>query len=66
MPNNPDKCLVSMGNYIFKANSLVEELKLDAMDINSDHDFGKNIIPNMLHKGKKFIFMIFHQILSPA
>ena len=66
MPNNPDKCLVSMGNYIFKANSLVEELKLDAMDINSDHDFGKNIIPNMLHKGKKVYIYDFSSNTFPG
>ena len=53
MPNDPTKCLVSMGNYIFKAKSLVEELKEDALDINSDHDFGKNVIPNMLNRGRK-------------
>lgn len=53
MPNDSSKCLVSMGNYIFKAKSLVEELKEDALDINSDHDFGKNVIPNMLNRGRK-------------
>ncbi len=57
MPNDPTKCLVSMGNYIFKADQLIEELTLDAKDDNSEHDFGKNIIPNMLSKGKKvFIY----------
>ncbi len=53
IPNDPSKCLVSMGNYVFKADSLVQELKLDAADENSSHDFGKNIIPNMLKKGMK-------------
>lgn len=57
MPNNPNKCLVSMGNYIFKAEQLIEELIEDAKDENSEHDFGKNVIPNMLQKGKKvFIY----------
>lgn len=57
MPNNPNKCLVSMGNYIFKAEQLIEELTEDAKDENSEHDFGKNVIPNMLQKGKKvFIY----------
>ncbi len=57
MPNDPSKCLVSMGNYIFKTEALVSELEEDAKDLNSSHDFGKNIIPNMLLKDKKiFIY----------
>ncbi|MCD8024844.1 MAG: glucose-1-phosphate adenylyltransferase [Candidatus Gastranaerophilales bacterium] len=53
MPNDPSRCLVSMGNYIFKADSLVKELKEDSLDLNSEHDFGKNIIPNMLKNGSR-------------
>ncbi len=53
MPNDPTKCLVSMGNYIFKADKLVEELTEDSKNEASEHDFGKNIIPNMLKKGKE-------------
>ena len=53
IPGDENKCLASMGNYIFNVDSLIEELKLDAKDNNSKHDFGKNIIPNMLKKGKK-------------
>lgn len=53
IPNDPTKCLASMGNYIFKAKELVKALKLDAVDENSSHDFGKNVIPNMLKSGKK-------------
>ncbi len=53
IPGNPDMCLVSMGNYIFEPEKLVEELEIDAKDSNSDHDFGKNIIPNMLKNNSK-------------
>lgn len=53
IPGDPTKCLASMGNYIFNSANLVEELKKDALDINSSHDFGKNIIPNMLNDGAK-------------
>ncbi len=51
MPNNPEMALASMGNYIFDANILVEELLKDASDPTSVHDFGKNIITNMVTKG---------------
>lgn len=66
MPNDPTKCLVSMGNYIFKSKSLVEELKEDALDINSDHDFGKNIIPNMLKGGRKVYIYDFSSNTFPG
>ncbi len=53
IPNDPSKCLASMGNYIFEPDKLIEELKKDAADETSSHDFGKNIIPNMLKNGSK-------------
>ena len=52
-PKKPKSNLASMGIYVFKWSVLKEYLKNDAKDENSDHDFGKNIIPNMLNDGKK-------------
>ena len=42
-----------MGIYIFNADLLVETLKEDANDQNSDHDFGGNIIPKLLADDKR-------------
>ncbi len=53
LPNDPSRCLASMGNYIFNPDKLLEELELDAQDEKSSHDFGKNIIPNMLKNNSK-------------
>ena len=52
IPGHPDLCLASMGNYIFEAEELINEVVEDAKDENSSHDFGKNIIPKMLADGK--------------
>lgn len=52
IPGQPDMALVSMGNYIFGAQQLVELLKTDAASAKSQHDFGKNILPGMLAAGK--------------
>ena len=52
-PKNPKSNLASMGNYIFKWDVLREYLIADENDPNSDNDFGKNIIPNLLKDGKK-------------
>jgi glucose-1-phosphate adenylyltransferase len=51
IPGRPDMALVSMGNYLFRTDSLVEKLEHDAKDPNSSHDFGKDIIPKALGEG---------------
>lgn len=51
MPGKPDIALASMGIYVFKTADLFEHLRADAADPNSDHDFGKNIIPNIVKHG---------------
>ena len=52
-PKNPDSNLASMGIYIFTASVLKKALIEDAKDPNSDHDFGGNIIPNLLREQKR-------------
>ena len=52
-PKNPKSNLASMGNYIFKWSVLRKYLIEDELDPNSDNDFGKNIIPNLLKDGCK-------------
>lgn len=47
-PANPKSNLASMGIYIFDWNVLRKALVEDYKDENSDYDFGKNIIPNLL------------------
>ena len=48
----PDRSLASMGIYIFNADLLAGELKEDARDYASSHDFGKDIIPDSIGKHK--------------
>ncbi|MBF0426945.1 MAG: glucose-1-phosphate adenylyltransferase [Magnetococcales bacterium] len=51
IPDMPGFALASMGIYIFSAPALIAELRLDAKNPNSSHDFGKDIIPGMVSKG---------------
>ncbi len=51
MPGKPDVSLASMGIYVFNAKFLFDELKRDAEDPNSNHDFGKDIIPYIVKNG---------------
>ncbi len=48
IPAEPSKIFASMGIYLFNANVLLEELETDARSASSGHDFGKNVIPQML------------------
>jgi glucose-1-phosphate adenylyltransferase len=41
LPERPDTALASMGIYLFEAEFLYEELRADARDRSSGHDFGK-------------------------
>ena len=54
-PANPRSTLASMGIYIFSWPRLRELLVADMADPNSDHDFGKNIIPTLLNAGDKLV-----------
>ena len=49
MPDDPTRCLASMGIYVFNTNFLFDELCRDATDEKSSHDFGKNIIPSLIN-----------------
>lgn len=51
MPGHPDMSLASMGIYIFNAKYLYRELERDMADPDSDHDFGKDIIPHAVRNG---------------
>lgn len=50
-PNKPKSNKASMGVYIFNWKILKKFLIEDSRDENSHHDFGKNIIPNLLNSG---------------
>jgi glucose-1-phosphate adenylyltransferase len=48
MPDDPTHCLASMGIYVFTARPMYELLCQDATRADSDHDFGKSIIPGLI------------------
>jgi glucose-1-phosphate adenylyltransferase len=50
IPEDPSKAFASMGIYIFNTKFLYEQLIRDAGDKKSTHDFGKDIIPYIIHK----------------
>ena len=54
-PPQPKSNLASMGIYCFSWHELRHYLVEDEKDTDSQNDFGKNIIPNMLRDGKKMV-----------
>jgi glucose-1-phosphate adenylyltransferase len=59
MPGDPNHFLASMGIYVFTARLMYEILCQDATRSDSNHDFGKDIIPGMLasHRVHAFRFL---------
>ena len=51
IPGKPDRALASMGIYAFSADFLYSELQRDHDDPKSSHDFGKDVIPNLVSRG---------------
>ncbi|MHC4267738.1 MAG: glucose-1-phosphate adenylyltransferase [Planctomycetota bacterium] len=54
-PNNPEATFVSMGIYLFNTTTLVKAIIDDAKH-DTNHDFGKNIIPDMIHSKRVYAY----------
>lgn len=52
IPGDPTRISASMGIYLFNTQVLWNELEMDSKNLLSEHDFGKNVIPQMI-KGKR-------------
>ena len=49
MPGDENRALVSMGIYLFSTAALIKILKNDHERKDSSHDFGRDIIPQLIH-----------------
>ncbi|MDD4908971.1 MAG: glucose-1-phosphate adenylyltransferase [Candidatus Omnitrophica bacterium] len=59
IPGSKDKIYASMGIYLFNTSILEEELIEDNKNSDSKHDFGKDILPDMVKKGRKVVMYDF-------
>ena len=55
-PGRPDRALVSMGNYVFDTDVLVEALHKDAADEASRHSMGGDIIPALVRERTAYVY----------
>ncbi|MBF0478497.1 MAG: glucose-1-phosphate adenylyltransferase [Candidatus Omnitrophica bacterium] len=53
IPNTKDKISASMGIYLFNRDILEKELEIDAALETSQHDFGRDVIPQMIKNKRK-------------
>jgi glucose-1-phosphate adenylyltransferase len=53
IPGRPDVCLANMGVYVFETSALVRAISEDARS-DTAHDFGRNILPNLVPTEKVF------------
>ncbi len=60
IPGSPDVALASMGVYIFDTDALVKALEEDAGQP-TKHDFGKDIIPALIHKAPVFAYRFYDE-----
>ena len=56
IPGNPDAAMASMGIYVFNREFLLKTLETDAIDPDSEHDFGKNIIPQSIENCRVYAY----------
>lgn len=54
MPGRSDAALASMGIYVFEAGVLARELERDAADPHSAHDFGRDLLPALVARGRVY------------
>ncbi len=56
VPGKPGVCLASMGNYIFNTEFLYEQVIKDADTPETQHDFGKNVIPSIIKNYRVYAY----------
>ena len=61
MPGQPSMALASMGIYVFDSDLLIQSLERDAADPDSQHDFGKNIIPALIGNGRTYAYPFYDE-----
>ena len=64
IPGKPDMALVSMGNYLFSTETLVNAVVSDAKDPASEHDFGKNVIPAIYPHKRVYVYDFLRNLIS--
>lgn len=66
MPGRPGWSLASMGNYIFRAGSLIESLVATIEQEGTRYDFGRDVVPRMVEQGARVMAYDFATSVIPG
>lgn len=66
LPGRPDMALASMGIYVFATRVLFNQLRRDAADPRSSHDFGHDVIPYLVRHGAATAHRFSHSCVRSA
>ncbi len=66
VPDDPDVTFASMGNYVFTTEALLDALRADAEDGDSDHDMGGDIIPRLVREGQASVYDFAENVVPGA
>lgn len=57
LPWSPEQSLISMGIYLFSTSVLVKALIRDARNSKSSHDFGKDVMPELIKQNNVYAYI---------
>jgi glucose-1-phosphate adenylyltransferase len=66
LPGEPGQALASMGNYLFESQLLSQALKLDASRRQSEHDFGRDVLPLLVQRTRRVFAYDFRKNRIPT
>jgi len=61
IPGQTEMALASMGIYVFDSDVLISALEADAARPDSHHDFGKDIIPALIDRGRIYSYAFYDE-----
>jgi glucose-1-phosphate adenylyltransferase len=56
LPDDPAHAFVSMGNYVFDTDVLIDLVRQDSSDDDSRHDMGGDLIPKLVEAGEAHVY----------
>jgi glucose-1-phosphate adenylyltransferase len=65
-PDDPDRVFASMGNYVFARKALEDAVRSDALNVESTHDMGGNIITMLVNSGDAAVYDFADNVIPGA
>jgi glucose-1-phosphate adenylyltransferase len=66
LPDAPDQVYASMGNYVFTTEAMIDAVAADAVNEDSNHDVGGDIIPALVARGDAHVYDFTENVVPGA